>query len=70
MHLNLMVFIPQVLSDTMLVKGLNSTHRDINQLCLQVNDLVHKSHTITYKYHELVNTAKQVKNNISPPSRG
>ena len=45
--------------------ALNSTHRKINQPCLQVNGLVHKSHTITYGHDGLVNIAKQVKNNIS-----
>ena len=44
---------------------LNPTHRGINQLCLQVYDLGHKSHTITYEHDELINIAKQVKNNIS-----
>ena len=45
--------------------ALNPNHRGIHQLCLQVYDLVYKSHTITYEHDELVNIAKQVKNNIS-----
>ena len=45
--------------------ALKPTHREFCQLCLQVYDLVHKSHTITYEHDEPVNIAKQVKNNIS-----
>ena len=45
--------------------ALNSTHKEIHQPRLQVNDLVHKSHTITNEHDELVNIAIQVKNNIS-----
>ena len=45
--------------------ALNPAYTEINQLCLQVYGLVNKSHTITYEHDELVNIAKQVKNNIS-----
>ena len=45
--------------------AINLTYREINQMYLQIHDLVHKSHTITYDCDELVNIAKQVKNNIS-----
>ena len=41
--------------------ALNHIYREIDQLCLQVYDLVHKSHTITYEHDELVNITKQVK---------
>ena len=44
---------------------LNCTYRETDQLCLQVYDLVHKSHTITYEHEKHVNITKQVKNNVS-----
>ena len=45
--------------------ALKPNYREINQLYLQVYYQVNKSHTITYEHDELVNIAKQVKNNIS-----
>ena len=45
--------------------AIKSTHREFDQLCLQVYNLVHKRHTITYERDEPVNIAEQVKSNIS-----